>query len=78
MKRSDLMDRMPCKIRRYLYSSPVISGAVGRNNRSAVNMKQCSKRGLNYPGEYGLVFVSMFVTLEKTVPAADAMSMQPK
>ena len=47
------------------YIFPVIAGAVGGSNRSAVNLKQCSRRDLNYRGEYGLVFVSMLVKLVK-------------
>ena len=36
---------------------------LGRN-RPVVNVKQCSKRGLNDDKEYGLVFVSILVTLD--------------
>ena len=52
-------------IKAYLYIVHVIAGAVGGYNRLAVNLKQCSRRGLNYQGEYGLVFVRMFVIVEK-------------
>ena len=51
--------------KKYIYIFPIIAGAVGGSNRSAVNLKQCSRRHLNYQGEYGLVFVSMFVKLVK-------------
>ena len=56
---------MSCSIKAYLYIFPVNAGDVVGSSRSAVNPKQCSKRGLNYQDEYGLVFVIMFVTLRK-------------
>ena len=39
----------------------VIVGGVGGNNRSAVNLKQCSTRSLNDPKERGLLFVSSLI-----------------
>ena len=54
-----------------LYICPVIAGDVARSSISAVSLKQCSKRDLDYHGEKGLAFVSMFVILEKTVQAAE-------
>ncbi|KAI0241976.1 hypothetical protein LSAT2_015448 [Lamellibrachia satsuma] len=36
-------------------------GAVGGSNRSAVKLKQCSKRGLNDGREYGLLYSCEFV-----------------
>ncbi|KAI0226053.1 hypothetical protein LSAT2_023251 [Lamellibrachia satsuma] len=37
------------------------AGAVGGSGRSAVNLKQCSKRGLNYDKENGLAYSCEFV-----------------
>ena len=48
-------------VRTYIYPFALITGAVGGSNRSAVNLKQCSRRGLNDERENGLVYVSTFV-----------------
>ena len=60
-----------------LYICPVIADDVARSSISDVSLKQCSKRDLDYQGEKGLAFVSMFVILEKQWKL-QRMSMQPK
>ena len=39
----------------------IISGDVLGRNRSAINVKQCSKRDLNDRKKFGLLFVSTLV-----------------
>ena len=52
---------MPCYIRTYIIPFAIITGAVERSDRSTVNLKQCSRRGLGEGKENGLVYVSTFV-----------------
>ena len=51
-------DGMPSYVRTYTYPFAFIAVAVRGNDRSDVNLKQCSKRGLNYDKENGLAYVS--------------------
>ena len=52
-------------IRTHLYLITAIADAVGGSSRSAVNLKQCSRRDLNEEKEHGLIMVCTFIVLEQ-------------
>ena len=64
-------------IRTYIYPFAVIVGVVGGSNRSAVNLKQCSKRGMNDGKEYGLILVSTFAHWNNSNVGATNINISP-
>ena len=66
---------MSCYIRTYIIPFAIIAGAVGRSDRSTVNLKQCSGHSLNDDKGNGLVYVSTFVYWNNSRSNVDATNM---